>query len=191
MSVAWLKVSTILCFFCTAEMKKEVFRESGQSVKIQCRIHTDQDFFILKLGLNEETDIAVIDKASRKTTFLQEMTGRIQTNGEFPSVDIVIKWLNLNDSGPYWCMYSKIDDSYKQLFTEGNGSIILVVSGSGLDTTTEAPKCDKPNLNVAVVYVHIAALALLGPMLGFIAMIMYKGWDSSSGSTPRQTENRL
>lgn len=57
------------------------------------------------------------------------MKGRVKTNGEFPSMDIVIKNLDLDDSGPYWCVYSKIDYSYTQLMTQGNESVLLVVTG--------------------------------------------------------------
>lgn len=41
------------------------------------------------------------------------------------------------------------------------------------DTTLKAPKCDEPNLNMAV-YFHIAVVALLGLMLAFSILIMYK-----------------
>ncbi|XP_032442527.1 uncharacterized protein LOC116735046 [Xiphophorus hellerii] len=159
------------------ETKEVIWRESGQSVTIQCRINTDQDFLVLKMGLNEETEVAFINRASRKTHFHKGIAGRVQTSGTFPSVDIVIKNLNGSDSGPYWCVYSKLDDNYHPLVTKGNGSVLLMVTGYTHESTTTITgeaKCDASSLSLVVVYVRIIVIVLIGLMLGFSILIMHK-----------------
>ncbi|XP_017161707.1 uncharacterized protein LOC103469282 [Poecilia reticulata] len=158
------------------ETEEVIWRESGQSVTIRCRINTDQDFLVLKMGLNQETEVAVINGASKKRNFHKTIAGRVQTNGTFPSVDIVIENLNVSDSGPYWCVYSKLDDNYHQLVKKGYGSVLLMVTGNSRESTTimEVPKCDASSLTLVVVYVRITVIVLIGLMLGFSTLIMYK-----------------
>uniref|UniRef100_A0A3B3VBX0 Immunoglobulin domain-containing protein n=1 Tax=Poecilia latipinna TaxID=48699 RepID=A0A3B3VBX0_9TELE len=173
-NLVWCALSFM--FFCL-ETKEVIWRETGQSVTIRCRINTDQDFLVLKMGHNEETEVAFINRASRKRHFHKRIAGRVQTNGTFPSVDIVIENLNVSDSGPYWCVYSKLDDSYRQLVTKGYGSVLLMVTGDCESTTTtimEVPKCDASSLTLVVVYVRITVIVLIGLMLGFSTLIMYK-----------------
>uniref|UniRef100_A0A3B3WM59 Immunoglobulin domain-containing protein n=1 Tax=Poecilia mexicana TaxID=48701 RepID=A0A3B3WM59_9TELE len=147
MSDAWTRIFTFLCLCCAAETKEVIWRESGQSVTIRCRINTDQDSLVLKMGHNEETEVAVINRASRKRYFHKRIAGRVQTNGTFPSVDIVIENLNVSDSGPYWCVYSKLDDSYRQLVTKGYGSVLLMVTGDKKTKTKQTNKQTKKTNN--------------------------------------------
>lgn len=122
------------CFwFCCVEMKGVVWKKVGQSLIIQCRTESDQDFLNLKMETaNEETGIVGIDKATERRIVLQGMTERVQTYGAFPNVDIIIKNLNGNDTGSYWCLYSKTSETFNQQITKGDGSVLLFVTGESL-----------------------------------------------------------
>lgn len=118
--------------FIYVEMKGGVWKKVGQSITIRCRIESDQDFFNLKKGINKENDIVGIDKVTQRLIIVESMKGRIETHGAFPNVDITIKNLNRNDTGIYWCVYSSVDESFKQQTTRGDGSIQLFVTGEKL-----------------------------------------------------------
>ncbi|MEQ2274434.1 hypothetical protein XENORESO_021679 [Xenotaenia resolanae] len=129
MSAVWIKIFTIFCLCYTAEMNGVVWKEIGQSITIQCRIKLDQTHLSLKKGINKDNDSVVIYKTTGKITTSEEMSRRVQTHGIFPNIDILIKNLSTSDTGPYWCVYSHTDESYKQQTTDGKGSVLLVVTG--------------------------------------------------------------
>lgn len=117
-----------LCIY--VESGGVLWRKFGEAITIQCRTtEPDQELLTLKKGLRED-DVLVIENNSEENTITKEFTDRLQLNGVFPSVDIKIKNLTSDDSGPYWCSYSKIDlGSKKVIHIKGTGSVLLVVTG--------------------------------------------------------------
>ncbi|CAI5675235.1 unnamed protein product [Oreochromis niloticus] len=111
----------------------------GKQVTIQCKSASNQDMLYLKKGLNEEEDIYFTD--SNKSTINQKFTDRLQFHGKLPNVDILIKNLTLDDTGPYWCVYKMTDQKYELKTTRGNGSVLLVVTENRLSPTV--PQCDQ------------------------------------------------
>lgn len=100
------------------------------AVTIQCRSETQQEFLTLKKGINEDVQVFNNDGKSGKTTMAKEFTGRLQSNGVFPNVDILIKNLTSDDTGPYWCEYKRFDQqSASFISVKGKGSVLLVVRG--------------------------------------------------------------
>ncbi|XP_047212392.1 uncharacterized protein LOC124864000 [Girardinichthys multiradiatus] len=179
MSAVWIKIFTILCLCYTAEMNGVVWKENGQSITIQCRIELKQTYLSLKKGINKDIDIVIIYETTGKISTSEEMSRRVQTHGNFPNIDILIKNLSTSDTGPYWCVYTDVDKFYNQRINDGNGSVLLVVTEKSAPTE-QLVTCGQSNINMVGVYVAIAVAALLIIVLGFIVWIMYKVSDSTT-----------
>uniref|UniRef100_A0A3B4GCL0 Immunoglobulin V-set domain-containing protein n=1 Tax=Pundamilia nyererei TaxID=303518 RepID=A0A3B4GCL0_9CICH len=114
------------------------FLNVGQQVTIQCRSASNQEMLYLKRGLNEEEDIFCLTDL-QKSTINQKFTDRLQFHGPFPNVDILLKNLTLDDTGPYWCVY-KVSSNYEFKTSRGNGSVLLVVTGESEQFVYASPK---------------------------------------------------
>lgn len=101
-----------------------VWKRPGGAFTIQCRHPKQgQESLIVKRGI-KKSDILFMD--SKDQTIKKEFKGRLQINGVFPNPDILINNLTSDDTGPYWCFYITIEHEIQE--TEGNGSVLLVVS---------------------------------------------------------------
>ncbi|XP_039679803.1 uncharacterized protein LOC120573949 isoform X2 [Perca fluviatilis] len=177
MSAVWLKLITILCLSCTAlsgpVSSEVIWRDLGEAVTIQCRPskpNQGQEYLTLKKGLNEEYDVLYKDGKSEKNTIHPKFKGRLQLNGVFPKVDILIKNLTSNDTGPYWCVYKKFDVVFsKTLEMKGTGSVLLLVAGGPQHDSI----CEPSDNNLVLVIVVICA-ALLGIIVCFLIWIILK-----------------
>lgn len=108
-----------------------VWSEVGQAITIQCQSsETLQDSLTLTKGLNEEVEAVFVDRTTQNFKIADPFKGRLQLNNRFPTVDIRIKNLTSNDTGPYWCVYKRFDTQSTQIITsKGQGSVLLVVTG--------------------------------------------------------------
>lgn len=103
-----------------------VWRELGESVTIRCRADgLKPDMLSLKRGLRR-SDVFARSNQSRPT-ISTEMKNRLEHKGVFPSLDLVIFNLTVEDTGPYWCEYVTFDENMKH--QDGNGTVLLVVKG--------------------------------------------------------------
>lgn len=81
------------------------------------------------MGLSEN-DVFHVEKDSKEPLIKGPFQERLQYNGDFPNVDILIKNLVLSDTGPYWCVYQRRHNIKRETETlKGKGSVLLVVSG--------------------------------------------------------------
>lgn len=107
-----------------------VWRDLGGAVTIQCRApEPNQEFLNLKRGLSEDVVLFKENNSDTNPNIAKEFRGRLQVNGVFSSMDILIKNLTSNDTGPYWCLYSRFDGRAKIIGKTGTGSVLLVVTG--------------------------------------------------------------
>ncbi|CAJ1076573.1 uncharacterized protein LOC121529214 isoform X1 [Xyrichtys novacula] len=170
MSAVYFQLLTIFCFCCTALTDSGnngvVLRDVGGSITIQCRFtRLDQESLSLRKGL-DEFQIFHHNTVSRKTTTAGGFKERLQVHGDFPNMDILIKNLTSNDTGPYWCRYEKIDIRAPQpIKTKGQGSVLLVVTDT--DTT-----CETSDKNLILISVVISAVLLLGILLALFIWII-------------------
>ncbi|XP_035511706.1 uncharacterized protein LOC118323751 [Morone saxatilis] len=192
MFAVWLKLITILCLSYTALTGPDsgvVWKDFGGSVTIQCRPpEPEQDSLTLKKGLSEDIDVFNKDSVSDKNTIAEQFKYRLQSNGKFPSVDILIKNLTSDDTGPYWCCYSKFDQKTASVIhKKGTGSVLLVVL-LVVSGTEPAPKqCDtSSDKNLVVVSVVISAAVLLGIVIGFFIWITLKTKTLRNTVKPRR-----
>ncbi|XP_026181654.1 uncharacterized protein LOC113141450 isoform X2 [Mastacembelus armatus] len=192
MSAVWTKLLAILCLFCkalsTRERTGETWVDVGGTVTVQCRTSLDRvEYLNLKRGLNEE-DVFFLEDRSSKTVIANDFNNRLQSNGKFPNVDILIKNLTSTDTGPYWCVYNMFDEiktiSKKE---KGNGSILLIVRDA-----SQVCNPSKDNLVLVLVMISAALLVsiIVGILIGFIFKSVLTKWRQSKSSR-RRTHSSL
>ncbi|XP_034751045.1 uncharacterized protein LOC117958646 isoform X2 [Etheostoma cragini] len=176
MSVFWLKLTTVICLYYAALSgpvnSEVVWRDSGEAVTIQCRCSDpNQEFLTLKKGLSEDYEVLYKDGNSEKDTIKKEFKARLQLNGVFPNVDIFIKNLTSNDTGPYWCEYKKFDPKFNEAMKmKGTGSILLVVTDRPQQFADST--CDPLENNLILVFVVICAALLIGIIMCLLIRII-------------------
>lgn len=116
--------------FCFVEIGGVVRKRAGEDITIQCKCGKSPMYLYLKKGLHKENDVFFKAMGSNNHTVASGLTGRLQIHGAFPNIDILIKNLTLQDTGPYWCQYFVFSTSTFQLESvPSNGSLLLVVTG--------------------------------------------------------------
>lgn len=118
-------------FLCVyVESGGVLWKHFGGAITIHCRTtELDPYLLTLKRGLKEDHILATENSTETKT-INKEFIDRLQLNGTYPNIDIKIKNLTFEDTGPFWCYYTKITKKPRQVMeTKGTGSILLVVTG--------------------------------------------------------------
>lgn len=118
-----------LCWLFTVSSAVQ-WKDFGGYVIIKCRPPEDNQMFLsLKKGLTED-DVVAIQNTSKISSIDKDFRDRLQINGTFPSMDILIKNLTSNDTGPFWCIYVSFDKTNNLLRQgKGKGSVLVVVKG--------------------------------------------------------------
>ncbi|KAK5856396.1 hypothetical protein PBY51_007996 [Eleginops maclovinus] len=180
MSAVCLKIVTILCLSGTVmsgEGSREVvWREIGGHFTIQCRPpKADQEKMCLKRGLNKEAEVFFINGKSGKKTIVNDFRDRLEFNGLFPEIDILIKNLTSEDTGPYWCEYKAFDKT-SVITKNGQGSVLLVVRETQILSSTDRSvrQCEDSDNTLILVSVVICAAVLLGIIICFFVWIIPK-----------------
>ncbi|XP_074512955.1 uncharacterized protein LOC141781252 isoform X2 [Sebastes fasciatus] len=188
MSAIWLKLISILCLSCSALSRPVssgvVWRDLGGSITIQCRPPgTDQEYLSLKKGLSEELEVFYRDGASKKNNVADEFVDRLQIHGVFPNMDILIKNLTSDDTGPYWCLYKKFDPTtHQRVNSVGNGSVLLVVRD-------KLQQCDDQSGDqLILVSLVICSAVLFGIIIVFLIWIVRKT-KTYTTKKPRRVPN--
>lgn len=110
------------------------WKDCGDEITIQCRSYeANQEHLNVKKGLNEYTSVVLKKNSSEDVTIAKGFMGRLQVNGKFPDIDILIKNLSSKDTGPYWCLYKNSSKSE----IKGMGSVLLVVKGEFLSSENQ------------------------------------------------------
>lgn len=127
--------------FVHAESSGVQWRDCGEAITIQCRSsEPEQELLNVKKGLSEYVSVFFKKSNSEDITIAKGFMGRLQVNGEFPDIDVLIENLTSADTGPYWCLYKKSNKSEMK----GIGSVLLVVEGElhcFLKFATRYPLC--------------------------------------------------
>ncbi|KAL3053865.1 hypothetical protein OYC64_006238 [Pagothenia borchgrevinki] len=185
MSAVCLKIMTILCLSATPGSSGVVRKLIGEYVTIQCRPPPkDQDSLTLNKGLNMESEVFKIHGASEKVTIAKDIQDRLQYNGVFPKIDILIKNMTSKDTDTYWCVYKKVEGT-SPVTKNGEGSILLVVVTEPQTDRGSVP-CEQSNNNLILVSVVICAAVLLGIIICFLVWIIPKTKSLRSAKKPRR-----
>ncbi|XP_037647532.1 uncharacterized protein LOC119501306 isoform X2 [Sebastes umbrosus] len=188
MSVVWLKLISILCLSGTALSRPVssgvVWKDLGGSITIQCRPPgPGQEYLSLRKGLSEELEVFYRDGASIKNNVVDEFGDRLQSHGVFPNMDILIKNLTSDDTGPYWCLYKKFDPlTAVSVNMKGNGSVLLVVRD-------KLQQCDNQSGDqLILVSLVICSAVLFGITIVFLIWIVRKT-KTYTTKKPRRVPN--
>uniref|UniRef100_UPI0037E7145B uncharacterized protein n=1 Tax=Semicossyphus pulcher TaxID=241346 RepID=UPI0037E7145B len=188
MSAVCLKLLTIF-YLCSTALTGSgsngvVRKDFKGSITIQCRFtEGDPDNLTVKKGLSED-QVLYREKDSEKNTITAEFRSRLQVYGKFPNLDILIKNLSSEDTGPYWCTYETFNKKTKQPEIKiGTGSVLLVVA----DADTEK-KCEDSNKSLVLVSVVITAVVLLTIIVTFCIWIL-KTKNLRTTAKPRRVAN--
>lgn len=130
-----------------------IWTNTGQSVTIQCRSSaSDLQNISLKKGIHRETDISFKHKTGT-ITIADNIKDRMQLNGNFPNLDFLLKNLTSDDTGVYWCLYKEFDaKSGTTAVIEGQGSVLLVVTGESEQQDSQLDKTEMEELLFEVVW---------------------------------------
>ncbi|XP_029013822.1 uncharacterized protein LOC114859909 isoform X2 [Betta splendens] len=189
MSAVWVRLAVLLCLSSTVQSgpaaKTEVlWKDAGGFITIQCRCEKDQDMLYVKKDLNKNVDVFFRQKEEKKATIMKGFQGRLQVAGSFPNLDIVIKNLTSADTGPFWCVYASMNNKTDLIYTEGTGSVLLVVAASKKAPTAT---CDPSTQSLVPVSVMILAAVLLCIILGFLIWCIKK--TGRTATKPRRVPN--
>lgn len=120
------------CLCPLFEGSELLWRTPGKDVSIQCRPENQdqvQSVSVMR-GLTKDDVFRVEADSKEKPLIKDPFHGRLQYSGTYPNLDILIKNLYLNDTGPYWCICQKVNRMKKETETvKTKGSVLLVVSG--------------------------------------------------------------
>lgn len=104
-----------------------MWKKLGGSITIQCRIaDKEQKILNLKRGLRKDPIFATDSNWTNNIT-ATEVEKRMLVHGTFPNLNFTITNLIMEDTGPYWCLYTTFGKTIET--SEGQGSVLLVVKG--------------------------------------------------------------
>ncbi|XP_055366927.1 uncharacterized protein LOC114859907 isoform X2 [Betta splendens] len=160
MSAAWMRLAAVLCLsgpvLADPESEDVLWRACGESVTIQCRSSEPQlKHLDLRKGLNKYVSV-LQQSAASDHRIGGEFTERVQGNGAFPNVDVLIKNLTSGDTGVYRCMYRQANQTGTEA-KQGSGSVLVVVRDRCRPACCPAPE----EQSLVPVWVMVGAAALL------------------------------
>ncbi|XP_028268315.1 uncharacterized protein LOC114440196 [Parambassis ranga] len=187
MSAFWIQFVTILCLHgACAGIAGVVRKTAGEDITIQCKCSESPTYLSLKKGLHQEDEVFFKEKEYKNHTVARSVTGRLQIHGAFPNIDILIKNLTLQDTGPYWCLYSVYStNTFSVQSVKGTGSVLLVVTEPKQPTKAEAQCPGVVQQDGILLAVVITAAVLLGITMAVLIWI-YKIKQSRFTVKPRQ-----
>ncbi|KAF7221087.1 V-set and transmembrane domain-containing protein 1 [Nothobranchius furzeri] len=181
MSAVWMKIATILCLCCSELTDARVmWKEAGESITISCTSDSQLQMMYLMKGLNRDEQIFFTERTKQKHNIKDTMKVRVQAHIVFPKVEVLIKNLTRNDTGPYWCLYKTMSSS------EYTDSLLLVVTEKQQERT--AAVCESSSVNVVVLAVVAFSVVLLAIMLFLVLWITKK--NTRASFRPEKTSSR-
>lgn len=181
LTVFYICISVTLC-------SKVVWKNTGDSITIQCRCKYEVNAISLKKGLAKNEDVFYKSKRSDKINFADSSQSEVY--GIFPNLDIIMKNLTKNHTGVYWCTYGKYNQTSRRTETvDGEGSVLLVVTDPinrvGKSTSANhigrvdksmAPDetCIPSDKNLVVTSVVISATLLLIIFVALLLLVIRK-----------------
>ncbi|TWW69886.1 hypothetical protein D4764_18G0006920 [Takifugu flavidus] len=172
MFAPWLRSLTVLCLahaaFSSPDEGQLVQKTIGDSVTIKCRVDVkDQDSLNIKRGLFQTDDLFATNEKNSVISY--ELRSRLEFDIQaFPSVNITINNLTIEDTGPYWCIYTK--NAKKRVVDYGSGSLLLVVKAVCL----EKEQCTPEDTRLVLGSLVGMAVLLLVTIMCFLICNIYK-----------------
>eukprot|EP00063_Salmo_salar_P055864 XP_014030699.1 PREDICTED: V-set and immunoglobulin domain-containing protein 1-like isoform X1 [Salmo salar] len=104
--------------------------KTGEKFTMKCSTTLkDQDGMYLYVGLDRDREVLYYYQHDSKLTSRKGYWDRVTTEGPVDQLTITVSNLTIEDTGVYWCVYTKVNKStFNNFSTQGKGSTLVVVN---------------------------------------------------------------
>ncbi|XP_070965877.1 uncharacterized protein [Oncorhynchus clarkii lewisi] len=104
---------------------------TGEKFTMKCSTTLkDQEGMYLYVGLDRDREVLYYYQRDSKLTPRKRYWDRVKTEGPVDQLTITISNLTIEDTGVYWCVYTKFNEAtYENDINQGRGSTLVVVNG--------------------------------------------------------------
>ncbi|KAM9491520.1 uncharacterized protein ACWYII_003689 isoform 2-T2 [Salvelinus alpinus] len=115
----------------------------------------DQEGMYLYVGLDRDMEVLYYHQNSSKLTPRKRYWDRVKTEGPVDQLTITISNLTIEDTGVYWCVYTKFNEAmYENDINQGRGSTLVVVNDN------EKP-CPSGVVNIIIISILTILLCVI------------------------------
>ncbi|XP_020341788.1 uncharacterized protein LOC116374879 isoform X3 [Oncorhynchus kisutch] len=175
--------------------------KTGEKVTMMCSTTLkDQDGMYLYVGLDRDREVLYYYQRDSKLTPRKRYWDRVKTEGPMDQLTITISNLTTEDTGVYWCVYTKFNEAtYENYINQGRGSTLVVVNDDALQLpcptatavtlTTFHPANEKPCPSGVESIIIIITIILTTLICAFIFLVwvapLVKRCCNRRGYTPQ------
>ncbi|KAM9491519.1 uncharacterized protein ACWYII_003689 isoform 1-T1 [Salvelinus alpinus] len=157
----------------------------------------DQEGMYLYVGLDRDMEVLYYHQNSSKLTPRKRYWDRVKTEGPVDQLTITISNLTIEDTGVYWCVYTKFNEAmYENDINQGRGSTLVVVNddapqqpcptATAVTLTPFHPDNEKPCPSGVVNIIIISILTILLCVIFLIWVVSrVKRCFNQGGYTPQ------
>ncbi|XP_029545125.1 uncharacterized protein LOC115147187 [Salmo trutta] len=108
--------------------------KTGEKFTMKCSTTLkDQDGMYLYVGLDRDREVLYYYQRDSKLTPRRPYWDRVKTEGPVDQLTITVSNLTIEDTGVYWCVYTKFNGTtYENYINQGRGSNLVVVKDDAL-----------------------------------------------------------
>ncbi|XP_055763081.1 uncharacterized protein LOC129839577 [Salvelinus fontinalis] len=172
--------------------------KTGEKFTMKCSTTLkDQDGIYLYVGLDRDMQVLYYHQRDSKLSPREGYWDRVKTEGPVDQLTITISNLTIEDTGVYWCIYTKFNETtYENDINQGRGSTLVVVNddvlqlpcptATAVTLTPFHPANEKPCPYGVVNVIIISILTILLCVIFLIwAAPRVKRCHNQGGSTPQ------
>ncbi|XP_042159273.1 uncharacterized protein LOC112264167 isoform X2 [Oncorhynchus tshawytscha] len=126
--------SLLLIYFSFNELTTAadiLWVKTGEKFTMKCSTTLkDQEGMYLYVGLDRDREVLYYYQHDSKLTPRKRYWDRVKTEGPVDQLTITVSNLTIEDTGVYWCVYTKFNKAtYENDINQGRGSTLVVVNG--------------------------------------------------------------
>ncbi|XP_042159278.1 uncharacterized protein LOC112264167 isoform X3 [Oncorhynchus tshawytscha] len=108
--------------------------KTGEKFTMKCSTTLkDQEGMYLYVGLDRDREVLYYYQHDSKLTPRKRYWDRVKTEGPVDQLTITVSNLTIEDTGVYWCVYTKFNKAtYENDINQGRGSTLVVVNDDAL-----------------------------------------------------------
>ncbi|XP_029537797.1 uncharacterized protein LOC115142455 isoform X2 [Oncorhynchus nerka] len=104
--------------------------KTGEKFTMKCSTTLkDQEGMYLYVGLDRDREVLYYYQRDSKLSPRKRYWDRVKTEGPVDQLTITVSNLTIEDTGVYWCVYTKFNETtYENDINQGRGSTLVVVN---------------------------------------------------------------